>query len=112
MEMPSTTSFFRNYLSGYRRPFTALDGAHIDDATGCCGPLYAAAAYAYAYWFSFTGNVLGMPGHTSGWTYDGIGSINNIRGNCIWDLGWMDITPQGYDPKVASTGSGMATTTI
>ena len=25
-------TFFRNYFSGFRKPFTALDGAHIDDA--------------------------------------------------------------------------------
>ena len=96
-------TFFRNYISGYRRPFTALDGAQIDDTTGCCGPLRAGAAHAYAYWFSFIGNMLGTSEHTSGWTYDCIGGANNIPGNCIWDLGWMDIPPQGYDPNVAAT---------
>jgi hypothetical protein len=28
-------TFFRNYASGYRRPFTTLDGTYIDDTTGC-----------------------------------------------------------------------------
>jgi hypothetical protein len=95
-------AFFRNYVSGYRRPFTALDGTHIDDTTGCCGPLRAAAAHAYAYWFSFIGNVLGTSGRTSGWTYNCVGGANSIPSSCIWDLGWMDITPQGHDPNVAA----------
>jgi hypothetical protein len=94
-------TFFRNYASGYRRPFTALDGTQVNDAAGCCGPLRAAGAHAYAYWFSFIGNVLGTSGQTSGWTYNCIGGTNNIPSNCIWDLGWMDIAPQGYDPNVA-----------
>jgi hypothetical protein len=96
-------TFFRNYSSGYRRPFTALDGTHIGDTTGCCGLLRAAGPHAYAYWFSFIGNVLGMPGHTSGWVYDGIGGPNAFPPTAIWTLGWMDISPQGYDPNVAKT---------
>jgi hypothetical protein len=96
-------TFFRNYLSGYRKPFTALDGTHVDDTTGCCGLLRAAGAHAYAYWFSFVGNVLGTPGGTNGWVYDGIGGVNAFPPAAIWQLGWMDITPQGYDPNVAAT---------
>ena len=96
-------TFFRNYASGYRAPFTALDGTYINDAAGCCGPLRAAAAHAYAYWFSFIGNVLGTPGKTSRWVYNGIGGLNAFPPTAIWMLGYMDITPQGYDPKVAST---------
>jgi hypothetical protein len=96
-------TFFRNYLSGYRKPFTALDGTHVDETTGCCGPLRAAGAHAYAYWFSFVGNVLGTPGGTNGWVYDGIGGVNAFPPTAIWQLGWMDITPQGYDPNVAAT---------
>jgi hypothetical protein len=97
-------TFFRNYTSGYRRPFTALDGKYIDDTTGCCGPLRAAGAHAYAYWFSFIGNVLGTAGHTSGWVYDAIGGLNAFPLTGIWALGYMDISPQGYDPNVAATG--------
>jgi hypothetical protein len=96
-------TFFRNYSSGYRKPFTALDGTHIDDTTGCCGLLRAGGAHAYAYWFSFIGNVLGTSGDTSGWVYDGIGGPNSFPPTSIWTLGWMDITPQGYDPNVAAT---------
>jgi hypothetical protein len=96
-------TFFRNYSSGYRRPFVALDGTHLDDTAGCCGPLRAIAAHAYAYWFSFIGNVLGTPGHTGGWVYDAIGGPNTFPPAGVWMLGYMDISPQGYDPKVAGT---------
>ena len=96
-------TFFRNYSSGYRKPFTALDGAQIDDTAGCCHPLRTIGVHAYAYWFSFIGNVLGTPGHTSGWVYDAIGGLNTFPPTGIWMLGYMDISPQGYDPKVAGT---------
>jgi len=96
-------TFFRNYLSGFRKPFTALDGTKIDDTTGCCGPLRTAGAHAYAYWFSYLGNVLGTPGKMNGWVYDAIGGTNYIPSQGIWMLGWVDITPQGYDPNVAAT---------
>ena len=100
-------TFFRNHASGYRRAFTDyLNNVLIDDINnkpGGNGPLRAGAAHAYAYWFSFIGNVLGTSGHTSGWTYNCISGPNNIPGNCIWDLGWVDISPQGYDPNTAAT---------
>jgi hypothetical protein len=50
---------------------------------------------------SFIGNVLGTSGHTSGWTDNCTGG--GIPSKCIWDLGWMDIEPQPYDPNVAAT---------
>ena len=96
-------TYFRNYLSGFRKPFTALDGTRIDDTTGCCGPMRAAGAHAYARWFSFIGNVLGTPGRMSGWVYDGKSGVNAFPPSAIWTLGDMDITPQGYDPNVAAT---------
>jgi hypothetical protein len=96
-------TFFRNYFSGFRKSFTALDGTHIDDTAGCCGPLRAGSAHAYAYWMSFIGNVLGTPGQMSGWVYDTIGGVNNIPNKGIWMLGYMDIHPHGYDPHVAAT---------
>jgi hypothetical protein len=100
-------TFFRNYASGYRGAFTDyLNNVLIDDINdkpGGNGPLRAGGAHAYAYWFSFIGNVLGTAGHTSGWTYNCIGGSNSIPGNCIWDLGWVDISPQGYDPNTAAT---------
>ena len=99
-------TYFRNYFSGFRRPFTALDGTSINDATNTpagVGPLRAAGAHAYAYWMSFVGNVFGTPGQMSGWTYNCISSLNNIPSKCIWELGYMDISPQGYDPQVEAT---------
>jgi hypothetical protein len=95
--------FYRNWLTGFRKPFTALDGTVVDDSKGCCGPQRAASAHAYASWFSFLGNVLGTSGAMSGWTYECVGSANNMPGNCIWQLGWMDITPQGDDPASRAT---------
>jgi hypothetical protein len=99
-------TFLRNYFSGFRKPFTALDGTAVNDAANKppgVGPLRAGGAHAYAYWFSFIGNVLGTPGQTNGWTYDCVAAVNDIPTNCIWELGWMDITPQGYDANVPST---------
>jgi hypothetical protein len=96
-------TFFRNYLSGFRKPFTALDGTPINDTTGCCGPLRAASPHAYAYWFSFLGNVLGTPGKMNGWVYEGHGGTNAFPPTAIWQPGWVDISPQGYDPNVANT---------
>jgi hypothetical protein len=101
-------SFFRNYLSGFRKPFTALDGTAVNDAANTpagVGPLRAVGLHAYAYWDSFVGNVLGTPGEMSGWTDNCISSLNNIPSQCIWMLGYMDITPQGYDPNVAATST-------
>jgi hypothetical protein len=99
-------TYFRNYFSGFRRLFTALDGGSINDAKNTAarvGPLRAAGAHAYAYWMSYIGNVLGTPGQMSGWVYDAIGGVNKIPNQGIWMLGYMDISPQGYDPKVAAT---------
>jgi hypothetical protein len=99
-------TYFRNHLSGYRKPFTALDGTAVNDAANQpagVGPLRAVSAHAYAYWMSFIGNVLGTSGQMTGWTYDAISGVNNIPTRAIWMLGWVDITPQGYDPKVAAT---------
>src|SRR6516225_8805918 len=59
-------TFFRNWLTGMRRPFTALDGTAINDAIQQSAPQRAAGAHAYAYWFSFIGNVLGTSGQMSG----------------------------------------------
>jgi hypothetical protein len=99
-------TYFRNYLSGFRKPFTTLDGTAVDDAANQparVGPLRAAAAHAYSYWFSFIGNVLGTPGQMTKWVYDAIGGPNVIPNKGIWALGYMDIEPQGYDPKVPAT---------
>ena len=96
-------TYFRNWLTGLRTKFTDyLNNQVVDDASGCCGPLRSAGAHAYAYWFSWIGNVLGTSGHTSGLVYNGIGGTNSFPPNAIWMLGWVDISPQGYDPNVAA----------
>jgi hypothetical protein len=107
-------TYFRNWATGYRTAFTNIldtpDTTVIDDlndlpkapnGTGTNGPLRAAGSHIYSYWMSFIGNVLGTSGHTSGWTYNCTGG--GIPTKCIWDLGWMDIEPQPYDPNVAAT---------
>lgn len=94
-------TFFRNWLTGYRSKFTDyLNSTVIDDISGGTGPLRAAGAHAYAYQFSWIGNVLGTSGKMSGWVYDGIGGPNAFPPSAIWALGWVDISPQGYDSYV------------
>jgi hypothetical protein len=92
-------TYFRNYSSGYRGPFTdLLNGTAIDDLNnkpGNNGPLRAAAAMAYSRWMSYIGNVLGTPGHMSGWTYSG-GGWNPT----VFMLGWGNY---GVDAGVANT---------
>ena len=97
-------TYFRNWLTGFRSKFTDyLTNQVLDDANQSAnGPRRAAAAHAYAYWFSYIGNVLGTPGRMSNWTYNCIGGINEIPGDCIWDLGMVDIAPQGWDPTVVN----------
>ena len=98
-------TFFRNYAAGYRSPFKDYlrNDAIVDDLNnlpGGNGPLRAAGAQIYSYWFSFIGNVLGTPGRTNGWSYDG--SFKNGRPG-IWLLGWDDLPNQLDDPNVANT---------
>lgn len=98
-------TFFRNYAPGVRRMFvSSYDGNTINDArTSGNGPIRAAGAQAYSYWFSFIGNVLGMPngGGIPGWVYQASNWTNNVP--TIWQLGWDSFSPYPVDPKVAST---------
>jgi hypothetical protein len=101
-------TFFRNYASGFRAKFTDyLTDTVVNDISqqSTNGPLRAAGAHAYAYWFSFIGNVLGTADAMTGWVYNAIGALNDIPNQGIWMLGWMDIEPQGYDPNVAATAT-------
>jgi hypothetical protein len=98
-------TFFRNYATGYRSRFTdyVSNDAVADDINnvpGRNGPLRAAGAQVYSYWFSFIGNVLGTPGHTSEWSYNGSFKKGTPG---IWLLGWDDLPNQLEDPKVADT---------
>jgi hypothetical protein len=97
-------TFFRNYASGFRRPFsnTLNHDALVDDLNdkpGGNGPLRAAGAMSYSYWMSWVGNVLGTPGHTRGWVYNG-GSHGTPA---IFMLGWDDKPPHPVDARVAET---------
>jgi hypothetical protein len=98
-------TFFRNYARGYRSRFEDYVNNNaiaddIENIPGRNGPLRAAGAQAYSYWFSFIGNVLGTPGHTSEWSYDGTFKRGTPG---IWLLGWEDLPNQLDDPKVAET---------
>jgi hypothetical protein len=98
---------FRNYLTGFRAPFTDyLNGTLINDAIQPGnGQVRAAGTHIYHYWYSFIGNVLGVPGGMAGWTYDSFNTTPNQYppDPAVWMLGWMDVTPNGYDPQVTAT---------
>jgi hypothetical protein len=95
-------TFFRNYTTGFRAQFTDyLNGVVVNDIAqqSTNGPLRTAAAHAYAYWFNFIGNVLGVPGQMGNFIY---GDISNL-GNGYWPsqifmMGWNDLPNQLYDP--------------
>ena len=98
-------TFFRNYATGYRSRFSDYisNDAVADDINNLPGrnaPLRAAGAQVYSYWFSFIGNVLGISGHTSGWSYSGC-----LRNGmpCIWLLGWDNLPHQSDDPNIDGT---------
>ena len=84
-------TFFRNWLSGHRRDFA--DRGNI-----------RAIGLAYgSWWDSFIGNVLGRPGHMTGWTYtDSAMSCDANGNNCTGNnanWGNSDIWKLGYDPQ-------------
>lgn len=87
---------FRNHFSGFRRSFTGLgNGRTIGLAYG-------------SYWHSFVGNVQGLPGQMSGWTYDNLadGPPGSPWGNQpnVWKLGYEAIHwEQAVDTKVQQT---------
>jgi hypothetical protein len=90
------STYFRNWMTGFRAPFTAQDGTLIDDTTGCCGPQRAIADHAYSYWDSFIGNVAGTPGKMSGWTYRcATGAADSGCAPAVFNLGWNDTSVAG-----------------
>ena len=60
-------TFFRNWSTGYRTPFTDPEGSAVNDFTNGAAPLRAAGPAPYNYWYAFVGNVLG-------------GTLNNVIG--------------------------------
>jgi hypothetical protein len=100
-------TFFRNYTTGFRAQFTDyLNGVVVNDIAqqSANGPLRSAAAHAYAYGFSFIGNVLGVPGEMGNFIYGDVSNLGN--GNWppqIFMMGWNDLPNQVYDPTVIGT---------
>jgi hypothetical protein len=89
-------TYFRNHVSGFRAPFTGLDGVLRDDSKGCCGPQRAISDHPYSYWDSFIGNIAGLPGKMSGWTYNcARGNANYGCAPAIFALGWNDSSVAG-----------------
>lgn len=92
-------TFFRNYLTGFRAPFTALDGTLVDDANnkpGDNGPLRAISDHFTAYWDSFVGNIAGTPNKMAGWNYRcAAGGANSGCSPAIFSLGWNDTSVSG-----------------
>jgi hypothetical protein len=113
------TTYFRNWSTGYRSRFiNPFDNATIDDINGLPfppggnGPLRAAATHIYTYWHSFIGNVLGMPGHMTGWAYHG---VDFTKGAAVFLLGYTDdqrYPPKSHDPNADFTFSNPPGTTI
>jgi hypothetical protein len=100
-------TFFRNYTTGFRAKFTDyLTNTVVDDINqqSTNGPLRPAGAHAYAYGFSFIGNVLGVPGQMGSFIYGDVSNLGN--GNWppqIFMMGWNDLPNQVYDTAVIST---------
>jgi hypothetical protein len=113
------STYFRNWSTGFRSRFTNPFDKHvIDDVNnlpnppGGNGPLRTASTHIYSYWHSFIGNVLGMPGKMSGWTYHG---TDFTYGTAIFLLGWTDdqLYPQNtHDTRADFTFSKPPGTTI
>jgi hypothetical protein len=99
-------TFFRNYTTGFRSKFTDyLTGQVVDDINqrSANGPLRTASAHAYAYWFSFIGNLLGISGQMSGFIYGDANQGNGQWPSQIYMMGWNDLPNQVYDPTTIST---------
>lgn len=95
-------TWYRNYASGYRSRFNDYvnNNAVVDDINNIPGgnaPLRAASLGFYNYWHSFVGNVLGTPGHTSGWSY----TSYQCGGKAIFNLGYACAGGMG-DPEILS----------
>lgn len=94
-------TFFRNYLRGVRATFDNQAGGTIDDLSQLRnGPRRAAGLMAYSYWMSFIGNVLGIPGQMSGWSYET--RFTDAKPG-VWMLGWDAVKPYPTDAKVAAS---------
>jgi hypothetical protein len=110
-------TFFRNWLTGFRAPFVALDGKAVNDLTQSGnGPKRAIGDHAYAYWDSFVGNVAGTPGQMGGWQLrcESGGADSNCGPGTIYNLGWNDTSVAGSlgDASMAIDYPAQPTNTI
>jgi len=109
-------TFFRNWMTGFRAPFTALNGATINDQTQTAnGPKRAIADHAYSYWDSFVGNVAGTQGLVSNWTLRcEAGNADSGCAPAIYNLGWNDTSVAGSlgDASMAIDYPALPTNTI
>jgi hypothetical protein len=93
-------TYFRNYTTGYREPFLTIDGEQVNDQLnipGNNGPLRCWWSHPYTYWTSFIGNVCGLPGVMSGWTYQN-NQFGSSPGPTVLKLGWNDSAVSGAGP--------------
>jgi hypothetical protein len=80
---------FRNHLTGFRRDFTGQGAART------------AGLNFGSWWHSFAGNVLGIAGGMTGWSYEAHYPWSDQN---IWLLGYQSSEwEQDADPKVLST---------
>lgn len=88
---------FRNHLTGFRRDYAGLSNGRT-----------AGLNYG-SWWHSFVGNVQGVSGGMSGWTYENLGTGSDPTDPfggppSIWKLGYQSGEwEQSADPKVLAT---------
>ena len=97
-------TFFRNWGTGLRTPFTdPADKIYTDDlkdTPGRNGPFRAAGVMAYTYWMAFVGNALGEPDVTTSsnnWLLNS--DFMTSRTGSIWLLGWNNQPLYQSDPN-------------
>jgi hypothetical protein len=87
----TSMTFLRNHLSGRRIPFSSYTSGVQNDATMSYGPARAAGMAAFSRGFNWVGNVMGLPGQMSGWTYeDTTNGIMTSGVRAIYSFGWDD----------------------
>lgn len=92
---------FRNHYAGFRRSYVDPgSGTTHNDLVSSDGVKRCAAMTSFGYWHSFVGNVLGLSGQMSGWTYEG---FNIFADKSVWLLGWDPTQTTGTDPKVVDS---------
>lgn len=111
-------AFFRNWLTGFRAPFTALDGTSVNDATNTpsgVGPLRALGDHFMSYWDSFVGNLVGTSGAVGSWTLRcAAGNADLGCAPALYNLGWNDTSVSGSlaDATMALSYSASPSSTL